>query len=201
MLQGPNIHGNYDDDDDEDDDDDDVFIMIMIMMILLLLMVMGMMIVCVQGGRLCCPAVGKVGIFFRVGRGDLCICHRHHYTEHCHDHHLDHRLDHHYSHFHDQLVNWEHHYDDQVPLSLFSGECAEKDISFVGAIYEDFPDPGERWCQNLLRKHTTLMRTLEENIKKEHFLTQVAKVRSPSGVAELHWIAGFVLPAYIISIL
>ena len=30
----------------------------------------------------------------------------------------------------------------QVPLSLFSGECAEKDISFVGAIYEDFPDPG-----------------------------------------------------------
>ena len=30
----------------------------------------------------------------------------------------------------------------QVPLSLFSGDCAEKDISFVGAIYEDFPDPG-----------------------------------------------------------
>ena len=27
-------------------------------------------------------------------------------------------------------------------MSLFSGECAEKDISFVGAIYEDFPDPG-----------------------------------------------------------
>ena len=27
---------------------------------------------------------------------------------------------------------------------MFSGECAEKDISFVGAIYEDFPDPGEK---------------------------------------------------------
>ena len=61
----------------------------------------------------------------------------------------DHHLYHHpYAHFHDQLDHWYHHYDDQVPLSLFSGECAEKDISFVGAIYEDFPDPGEDWCQN-----------------------------------------------------
>ena len=43
------------------------------------------------------------------------------------------------------LEKWEHFSESvEVPLSLFSGECAEKDISFVGAIYEDFPDPGRK---------------------------------------------------------
>merc|ERR1740128_522696 len=27
---------------------------------------------------------------------------------------------------------------------LFSGSCADRDISFVGTIYENFPDPGRK---------------------------------------------------------
>ena len=47
---------------------------------------MMMIVFCVKGGRLCCPAIREVGIFLRVSRGDLYIRHRHHYEEHCHDH-------------------------------------------------------------------------------------------------------------------
>eukprot|EP00090_Calanus_glacialis_P035198 TRINITY_DN60141_c0_g1_i1.p1 TRINITY_DN60141_c0_g1~~TRINITY_DN60141_c0_g1_i1.p1 ORF type:complete len:923 (-),score=185.92 TRINITY_DN60141_c0_g1_i1:73-2841(-) len=32
----------------------------------------------------------------------------------------------------------------EIPLMLFSGSCADQDISFVGTIYENFPDPGRK---------------------------------------------------------
>ena len=32
----------------------------------------------------------------------------------------------------------------EIPLMLFSGACAEQDISFVGTIFENFPDPGSK---------------------------------------------------------
>ena len=32
----------------------------------------------------------------------------------------------------------------EIPLMLFSGACAEQDISFVGTIFENFPDPGRK---------------------------------------------------------
>ena len=32
----------------------------------------------------------------------------------------------------------------EIPLMLFSGKCAEQDISFVGTVYENFPEPGRK---------------------------------------------------------
>ena len=32
----------------------------------------------------------------------------------------------------------------QLPLTLFTGACAEKDFSFVGAIYDNFPEAGRK---------------------------------------------------------
>jgi len=55
----------------------------------------------------------------------------------------------------DPLEKWEHFPESvQVPLSLFSGACVDQDISFVGAIYENLPDPGRKnpvtiWSRNI----------------------------------------------------
>ena len=32
----------------------------------------------------------------------------------------------------------------EVPLMMFSGSCADRDIAFVGSIYDDFPDSGRK---------------------------------------------------------
>ena len=43
------------------------------------------------------------------------------------------------------MEKWESLADSiEIPLMLFSGRCADLDISFVGTIYENFPEPGRK---------------------------------------------------------
>ena len=45
----------------------------------------------------------------------------------------------------DSLSKWDTFADSiEIPLMLFSGKCAEQDISVVGAVYENFPEPGRK---------------------------------------------------------
>jgi len=44
----------------------------------------------------------------------------------------------------------------EIPLMLFSGSCADMDISFVGSIYENFPEPGRKNPVNIKSKDIKL---------------------------------------------
>ena len=45
----------------------------------------------------------------------------------------------------ESMEKWESLADSiEIPLMLFSGRCADLDISFVGTIYENFPEPGRK---------------------------------------------------------
>ena len=45
----------------------------------------------------------------------------------------------------ESLDKWDSFPDSiEIPLMLFSGKCAEQDISLVGTIYENFPEPGRK---------------------------------------------------------
>jgi len=44
----------------------------------------------------------------------------------------------------------------EIPLMLFSGSCADMDISFVGSIYENFPEPGRKNPVNIKSKEIKL---------------------------------------------
>ena len=45
----------------------------------------------------------------------------------------------------ESMEKWESFPDSiEIPLMLFSGQCADLDISFVGTIYEHFPEPGRK---------------------------------------------------------
>ena len=44
----------------------------------------------------------------------------------------------------------------EIPLMLFSGSCADQDISFVGTIYENFPEPGRKNPVNIKSKNIKL---------------------------------------------
>lgn len=44
----------------------------------------------------------------------------------------------------------------EIPLMLFSGSCADRDISFIGTIYENFPEPGRKNPVNIKSKKIQL---------------------------------------------
>ena len=45
----------------------------------------------------------------------------------------------------ESIDKWESFADSiEIPLMLFSGKCADLDISFLGTIYENFPEPGRK---------------------------------------------------------
>ena len=57
----------------------------------------------------------------------------------------------------DPLEKWNSFADSiEVPLMLFSGNCAEQDISFVGTVYENFPEPGRKDPVNIHSDHIKL---------------------------------------------
>ena len=50
----------------------------------------------------------------------------------------------------DPMNKWESFEDSiEIPLMMFSGACADQDISFIGTIYEHFPEPGRKNPANI----------------------------------------------------
>jgi len=57
----------------------------------------------------------------------------------------------------DPMEKWESFPESvEIPLMLFSGTCADQDISFVGSIYENFPESGRKNPVNIRSKRILL---------------------------------------------
>jgi len=61
------------------------------------------------------------------------------------------------SYVNDPMEKWESFPESiEIPLMLFSGSCADQDISFVGTIYENFPESGRKNPVNIKSKKILL---------------------------------------------